>query len=71
MRFFNVKSDEGRALAVLLMTLGPFGRGKIREHLLAQAEDDESRHTLNIMNTFERGYDEMKREFYPAGGVTP
>ena len=36
----NLKSDEGRALALILSVLGEYGRGAVREHLLARVTDD-------------------------------
>ena len=58
----NLQSSEGRALAMILTVLGEFGRGKIREHLLACVTDDgmgEAKHTLDVMNVFERGFDQL------------
>ena len=57
----DVHSREGRALSVILMMLGIEGRAAIREHLLKRAEHDEYRHALNVMNDFERGYDQIKQ----------
>ena len=58
----NLESDEGRALAMVLTVLGDYGRGAVREHLLDRVMEDgygEAKHTLDVMNVFERGFDEL------------
>ena len=56
----NLQTDEGRALSVLLTVLGDAGRAIMREHLLDQCIDlTDAKHTLDVMNEFERAYDHL------------
>ena len=58
----NLHSDEGKALAMVLTVLGEYGRNAIRKHLLARVTEDgyeEAKHTLDVMNVFERGFDQL------------
>lgn len=63
----NLKSNEGRALAMILTVLGEHGRGVIRGHLLKHVIDDnyeggEPKITLDVMNAFERAFDQLEQE---------
>ena len=59
----DLQTDEGRALAVLLTMLGEFGRDAIRRALLDRAADGltDAKHTLDVMNEFERAFDHLAR----------
>lgn len=60
----HLETDEGRALAVILTVLGDFGRAEFRKHLLKHCTDGgypDAKHTLDVMNEFERAFDELAR----------
>ena len=59
----DLQTDEGRALAVLLTMLGALGRGVLRTALLDRVTEEltDAKHTLDVMNEFERAFDEIAR----------
>ena len=56
-------TNEGRALAVLLSIIGQEGRAFTRTALLNAAVQGlpDAKHTLDVMNEFERAFDELAR----------
>ena len=66
----SLETDEGRALGVILTVLGDFGRGEIRKHLLNHVVDNaypDAKHTLDVMNFFERAFDQLERDRIGGG----
>ncbi len=62
----NLENNEGRALAVIVSMLGPKGRAAFRTILLDCCAKDpplhDARHTLEIFNEIERGFDQLDIE---------
>lgn len=61
MKGFDLKSREGRTLAIVLTMLGPGGRAGVRSILLDRATEDDYRESLNLLNEFERAKDQIAR----------
>ena len=61
----DLATNEGRALGVLMTVLGEFGRAEFRKHLLDHCADGsypDAKHTLDVMNEFERAFDQLSTE---------
>lgn len=57
---YRMQTEEGHALAVILMLVGEKGRDLFRARLFERTDDD-ARRALNTMNDFERLVDAMHR----------